>query len=472
MTASTGTTTVPPRTVVASPRVPRATAVDTLRIAGRVLLPLVERGVIIRRRKVVWLGERLDADRTAVERVRELRERYGRGPVRLRIPFRSMALVLHPDDVHRVLEETPEPFATATTEKRAALGHFQPKGVLISSGPAREARRRGNEHVLRDDLPVHHGAERFVRVVHEEASRLAATVDPGGVLRWEQFGPAWFRVVRRVVLGDAARDDHDLTEELAALRHRANWAYLAPRRRDVMASFLGRLSRYVAAAEPGSLAALLADVDGLDHDERVQQIPQWLFAFDPAGMTTFRTLAVLATHPDAERAAREEVDAAARAGGVVHAYDHLRRCMLETLRLWPTTPAILRQTTAPTTWPTGSLPSGTSLLVFAPFFHRDDTRVDAAHRFDPDRWVGGRDREDWPLVPFSGGPAMCTGRNIVLLTGSTMLAALLPGRTFCLDTGALGRPRLDPARPLPSVLDLYSLRLHVAPRPPSGTAGG
>jgi hypothetical protein len=36
-----------------------------------------------------------------------------------------------------VLDETPEPFAAATREKRGALEHFQPEGVLISRGAER-----------------------------------------------------------------------------------------------------------------------------------------------------------------------------------------------------------------------------------------------------------------------------------------------------------------------------------------------
>jgi cytochrome P450 len=44
--------------------------------------------------------------------------------------------------------------------------------------------------------------------------------------------------------------------------------------------------------------------------------------------------------------------------------------VLESLRLWPTTPTILRQTTAETRWNRDSTPAGTVVLIFAPFFHR------------------------------------------------------------------------------------------------------
>jgi hypothetical protein len=42
-----------------------------------VLAPLIARGVIVRRPRVVALEERLDADRREVRRLRRVRDRYG-----------------------------------------------------------------------------------------------------------------------------------------------------------------------------------------------------------------------------------------------------------------------------------------------------------------------------------------------------------------------------------------------------------
>ncbi len=106
-----------------------------------------------------------------------------------------------------MLDGSPEPFATASSEKRAALSHFQPKGVLISHGSERTDSRRFNEQVLDTDRAMHRLAERFFAVVDEEAAHLLAAVQRRqGQLTWDMFAGAWFRMVRRVVLGDAARD--------------------------------------------------------------------------------------------------------------------------------------------------------------------------------------------------------------------------------------------------------------------------
>jgi hypothetical protein len=61
--------------------------------------------------------------------------------------------------------------------------------------------------------------------------------------------------------------------------------------------------------------------------------------------------------------------------------------------------------------------------------------------------------DDWPLIPFSAGPATCPGRQIVLLLASAWLADSLGG-----DVRLLPPVRLDPARPLPPTLDNFALR--------------
>jgi hypothetical protein len=106
------------------------------------------------------------------------------------------------------------------------------------------------------------------------------------------FAAAWFRMVRRIVLGDRARDDEDLTSLLNSLRRRANWAFFLPQDRARRRHLHERLQQYLANPENGSLVSMLpADV----RYQPSSQIAQWLFAFDPAGMATFRTLALLAS---------------------------------------------------------------------------------------------------------------------------------------------------------------------------------
>jgi len=428
---------------------PQASILDTIALGLEVFAPSVAKGAIIRRPRVVGMAERLALDRRAVQRMQKLRNKYGEGPLMLRLPLRKQAVVLAPAHVHRVLNESPEPFSPASSEKRAALSHFEPKGVLISQGEQRTERRAYNEAVLDHRQAVHSLVDSFLPKVGEEAGRMLAIARRRGELDWDAFARGWYRLVRRVVFGESAADDQELNDLTVKLRRNANWAVFHPKDRTAQAQFFERIATYLARAEPGSLAGMMAGMQTTPDTAPAQQVPQWLFAFDAAGMTTFRALALLATHPDQAVRARKDM----RSDPGRQHLPFLRATVEEAVRLWPTTPMILRQTTRDTQWDNGSMPAGTGVLVYAPFFHRDDQRLPHADLFTPELWLKERSDKDWPLVPFSEGAASCPGRNLVLLLASNMLAALLDGRSVELAPGR----RLDPAK-LPGTLDNYTLR--------------
>ncbi|EYR62045.1 cytochrome P450 [Actinotalea ferrariae CF5-4] len=442
--------------VAGTRRLPHASALDTARVLGRVVVPLLARGVIVRRRAAVAMAERADADARAVALLQELRRTYGAGPLRLRLP-RRMVVLLSPQHVHRVLADGPEPFSPATREKRAALSHFEPDNVLISSAEDRAERRPFHDVALDSGSALHRGSDAAVATIHEELDGLLERVDATGRLEWDDYARTWLRIVRRVTLGDGAADDEQLTDDLVALRATANWAFLHPTRRRLRRRFHERLQGHLDRAEPGSLAFWAAQAPTTPNTRPSQQVAQWLFAFDAATWAGFRALALLATHPEQLRLVRAEIDAVDL--GVPQPLPRLRAVVLESLRLWPTTPAVLRETTARTQWEEGPMPEGTSILTYAPFFHRDDENLPEAHRFAPDLWARQRTEDDWPFVPFSAGPAQCPGRNVVLHTVSLALARLLRDRDVDLLDG-----RLRHDEDLPGTLDMFTLRFAVGPR--------
>ncbi|WP_336921314.1 cytochrome P450 [Aquipuribacter sp. SD81] len=433
-------------------QVPRASFRDGVRALATVFLPVAGRGAITRRPGVVGLIERVQGDAAAVRTMQHLRDTYGPGPVQVDLRLRRLVFVLDPGDVHRVLDGTPEPFRADTREKRAALGHFQPEGVLASAPEERTYRRPFNEAVLQSGRTVHEIGGRTRTTVAEEVAVLREQLRHDPELDWDRFVATWWRVVRRVVLGDGARDDEALTDRLLALRRHGNWAYLRPADRTLRNRFLDGVRSRVEAADDGSLAAVARRTPAPDGTEVHQQVPQWLFAFDAAAWATFRALALAATHPEAVERLRGELDDAPD-------LPYGRSVVLESLRLWPTTPAILRDTDADTVWHGRTLPAGASLMVFAPFFHRDGERLPEAHRFAPALWLRDRGHDEHPLVPFSGGAAICPGRNITLLVASQVLSQLVAEHDLRLLRGPL-----RPDRPVPATLDPFRLRFAHAPR--------
>jgi hypothetical protein len=276
---------------------------------------------------------------------------------------------------------------------------------------------------------------------------------------------AWWRLVRRIALGERARGDEAITDELLRLRKAGNWSFLSMPHHRMRAKFLEHLYAYVEDPQPGSLASAVAETPASGAVDPVGQMPQWLFAFDAAGMALLRTLALLATHPDQLASALEDVSNPGQAS----LRPYLRSCVLESVRLWPTTPTILRDTTEDTQWRNGTVARGAGLMIVVPAFHRDDELLPFAHTFVPDVWMDGRAQQYPQLVPFSAGPAECPGRNLVLFVTSTLLAHLLSALSFELTS----MPRLSPDKPLPMTLNQLTLDFAVQPaRQASSIAGG
>jgi cytochrome P450 len=427
---------------------PTATIPDAARTVRDVLLPVVAQGAILRRPAASRAAELVHADDRALKRVRALRQKYGEGPLLIRLPGRIIALVLDPEHVHRILRETPEPFSAATTDKVAALNHFQPHAVLATDPPLRAPRRALNEEALDTHRPVHRHADAMVAAITEE-------LNPDGTLGWTDFREIWSRIARRIVLGDKARDDTELTRLLDVLRSNANWAAVHPRNRQAGERLDKKLGEYVENAASGSLVETLM-LSTIQRDSRstepgggldpAGQVPHWLFAFDSAGIALWRLLAVLATRPDAvERIATEDSPLLAYAGAAAE----------ESVRLWPTTLVVLREGRTETFWDAGSAPAGTEFAIVTSVFHRDDEALDFANDFVPEIWLDGRSDGSWPLIPFSEGPAVCPGRNVVLLTISAATKHLVTH--YDLDLDPHTRAKLT-GGPLPTTFD------HTAPR--------
>ncbi len=404
---------------------------DTLAVLAEVFLPTVAKGVIIRRPSMVALAAALDLDGRAVRRMQKTRRRYGSHPVMLRIPGKPVVLLLDAKDVHQVLAGTPEPFSSATSLKRSAVGHFEPKNVLVSSGAERADRREYNEAVLDANRTEHREAVPFRRVAVEEVAHLAKVRQP---LDWTTFSHVWARMVRRVVFGDAAREDQEISDLMTELRRHANWAFLSRQRPALRERLFERIRYHVARAEPGSLAGVMAKTAASSVTAPEQQVSQWLFAFEPAGITTFRALAMVASR-DRSRAGDR---------------GYLRSAVLETLRLWPTTPLILRQATSAVRWRGGVIPEGAEIAIFTPFFHRDSETLPFADHFTPELWRDDQAQYPGAIVPFSEGAGVCPGKNLVLWLASEVLSQMWGQRHWRIETPLPER--------LPGTLNHFALR--------------
>ncbi|WP_258934465.1 hypothetical protein [Nesterenkonia pannonica] len=252
-------------------------------------------------------------------------------------------MVLDPEHVHRILDASPEPFATAETLKRHALKHFEPKVSLISHGEERTQRRQLNEAALDTDHPIHRMAESFMPAVREEAEGLLREVDAkGGTLEYPDFYQAWFRVVRRVVLGDSHRDDRQITDLTEKLRGRQLGLPEAGGQGRPQGA-AGPDRRRTQQGRAGQPCGLHEGYGLRPGGSAYQPGAAVVLRLRSHGMASARSLALLAEHPEHMAKAREQI--AAEGAETAPMLQHLRGTVLESLRLWATTPMILRETT-------------------------------------------------------------------------------------------------------------------------------
>jgi cytochrome P450 len=434
---------------------PSASLLENARFNALVIVPNAVQGLFRRRRAPVAAATKANVDGWAVGLLGGMKRGHAGGPVWVRVMRDRALLLLAPADVHRALQGSPDPFAADPKAKRDGMCAFQPDALTISRGELWRNRRTFTEAVLNTG-ELHRFADRFAAVAREETDALLLGSDgDGGQLTWEEWQAAFRRLTRRVVLGDRARDDEELSDLLREMMSEANGMPGKPSER--YPDFISRLSGYVDAAEAGSLVALFDEAPSDEATRPTGQAAHWLFAtHDTLAINAFRALAVLATHPRQRARVGEELAPFepddARAVDVAR-LEYLEACVHEAMRLWPTTPMLSRETLIDTDWGGVNVPAGTNVLIPNTFLHRDTDRHPWADRFSPEQWLDADAAEDWSFNHFSRGPQGCPGAGLALFLAKAVLATLLRRRQV-----ELVSPSLDPERPLPHMLDFFGLR--------------
>lgn len=433
-----------------------ASLVEGLRFTAQVAVPNLVQGLFRRRKTAVAVATKTGVDGLAVGFMAGLRRRYGDGPLWIRVATDEALLLLGRDSIREVLDGSPNPFAADPDPKRKGMVHFQPDALTISRSPVWEDRRRFAESVLDTGKPVHRLADGFALVCAEETSKLLAGADE---LDWDSFNAAVRRLTRRIVLGSSAADDEELSALLGELMDEANGLPSEPS--EKYDAYTAKLERYVEAAEPGSLVALLAEAPQTPETKPAGQVTHWLFALgDTLAINALRCLAVVVSHAAELERVRDELERAdLGSADDVAGLKRLEACLNEAMRLWPTTAMLSRETVRDVELDGAKVPSGTQLLIVNIFNHRDRAEHEFADRFAPEAWLDGDAADDWSFNHFSHGPQGCPGAGLALFVGQAMLANLLAQREV-----RLIEPKLDPGRPMPHMLDFFGLRFGLSPR--------
>lgn len=360
---------------------------------------------------------------------------------------KPILLVFGPDQIRFALSNAPDPFASDPEPKRSGMLKFQPHALTISRDPDWSDRRRFTDAVLdcaRSDAAIQ---RRFTAIATEEAAALPDAIS------WRQFNKVMRRLARRIILGQSASGDDHISEQLATLMARSN----PPGNGDpeLYREFVSTLQRYVAIREEASLVGLFEDTPITEITDPAGQTIHWLFAMgDTLAVNTWQCLAVLAAHGDILAKVHRELD---ELGDT----PYLAACLLEAMRLWPTTPVLARTIIRDIDWDGVQVPAGTSVTIVNTFNHRDTDRFTYADRFEPTVWLDGCAAHSWSFNYFSHGPQVCPGADLAVLLGTAFLAAVL--RTA--EPVAFG-VSLHPGAPLPRTLHYSRCRVGLRPRAP------
>ncbi|KAA1419281.1 cytochrome P450 [Nocardioides humilatus] len=431
-----------------------ASLVEGVRFTAQVGVPNVVQGLFRKREVVVSSLGKLPGDHLAYRLVEGLEKKYGPDPFWVRVGGDEALLVTHPDDLKVVLGGSPSPFASDPDAKRKGMAAFQPDALTISRGDLWADRRAFAEAVLETGNPTHTLARGFAVQSVAAADGLMSL---GRAATFDDVNKAFQRLTRIVVFGAEAADDASLTEQLGDLMSAGNKMPGKPA--DGYADFHARIKEYVDNPDPAALTGLIAGAPQSAGTDVPGQLIHWLFAMgDTLPANLMRALAVLATHSKVLGVARSEVagkdltDVETVAGST-----YLAGCILEAMRLWPTTALFGRVQAEEVRWANGQkTPAGTQVLIHNLFNHRNRARVPYADRFSPEEWVSGDASDDWRFNFFSHGPQGCPGAGLSIFLGQAFLGRLIARGEPKLAAG----PRLRPEQ-LPYAIDIYGVEIRL-----------
>lgn len=242
-------------------------------------------------------------------------------------------------------------------------------------------------------------------------------------------------------------DDPAAIERAMARLDEVAHGLIAHRRRDPGAHD-DLLASLLAARDPDTGAGMT------DQELRDEIMTLLLGGYENSAHALAWAIHLLAGHPGAQAAARDEVDRALGDGPADHAHverlPYLGRVMAEAMRLFPPVWAFGRKACQDDEIGGVAIPAGASVTVCPYAMHRHPAFWADPESFDPDRFLPGpaAARPRLAYLPFGAGERVCVGLPLAEPESLLVLAALLqrhelrpvPGHVVEPDTLVTLRP--------------------------------
>ena len=399
--------------------------------------------------------------------------------VRFELGPKLAHLIVHPDDVKRVLVDNDQNYVKGTgyNKVKLVLGN----GLFTSEGPGWRRQRR-----LMQPPFTPRGVEQFSPAMVEAIDRMLS--------RWEEKARAnapidIAREMMRLAMSVIARTmlSVDIDERAVAAANAFTEVLEFAGRRSM--SFLD-LPLYVPTAENLSFRRAMFTLDnfilGIIAERRRNPNPpddlltkllsardaetgeamslrqvrdEVLTIFFAGHETTAQALTwawyLLGSHPEVVTRLQREVDGAL--GGRtpiaadLPALGYARMIISETMRLYPPVWIYVRDSIGPDKLGGYDIPAGSMIMLSQFLTHRHPEFWPDPERFDPERFAEGAEegRPRYAYFPFGGGPRVCLGNSFALLEATLAVAMvaqryslhLVPGQSISPKMVGTLRPR-------------------------------
>ncbi|KAF5473731.1 hypothetical protein F2P56_005693 [Juglans regia] len=212
---------------------------------------------------------------------------------------------------------------------------------------------------------------------------------------------------------------------------------------------------YVNDADPSILRFLLASREEVSSVQLRDDLLSMLVAgHETTGSVLTWTLYLLSKDSTSLVKAQEEVDRVLQ--GRPPAYEDIKdlkfltRCIIESLRLYPHPPVLLRRAQVADVLPGAfKVNAGQDIMISVYNIHHSSQVWEKAEEFVPERFdlegpIPNETNTDFRFIPFSGGPRKCVGDQFALLEAIVALAIflqhmnfeLVPNQNISMTTGA------------------------------------
>jgi cytochrome P450 len=403
-------------------------------------------------------------------------------------------LVFHPDGVAHVLQVKHQGFSKDLYTYNL-LKVVAGNGLLTNDGPGWLRQRRLLQPAFHRER-----VEAFARIAEEETDRLLERWIGSSGRGHVDVAPDLFELTLAVALKAlfGVQDEAELAGEAPTfgevLALVTDYVHMplpplwVPTRRNLrLRTSIARLNRLVrtiverrrrsGAGGEDLLAALVAARDAgsgepMSDDQVRDEVMTLLFAgHETTAVTLMWALHLLATHPDTQEKAREEVGSVyaggAPDGDAAGRLPFIRMVVEETLRLYPAAWSFGRKALHDETIGDVRIPAGSLVWVSPWVTHRDARFWDGPDSFRPERFApeSSAGRPKFAYFPFGSGPRMCIGSQFAMAEMCHFLASAVRQFEFEPVPGFAPEPEA-----LLSLRSRNGLRLGVRSRKPQATS--